>query len=59
MSKMEAQGLGKLPVQIMVNPRENASAITLRNGKELEERPLVSKPEDKDKDKKHNIEKKN
>ena len=40
----------------MVNLRENASTVTLKNGKKLEERPPASKPEDKDKDKKHNIE---
>ena len=57
MSKLEAQGSGKLSSQTVVNPRENASAVTLRNGKELKERPPASKPEDKNKDKKHNIEK--
>ena len=56
MSKIEAQGSGKLPSQTVVKPRDNASAVALRNGKELEERPPASKPEDKDKDKKHNIE---
>ena len=54
---MEGQGSGKLPSQTVVNLRGNASAVTLRNVKELEERPLASKPEDKEKDKKCNIEK--
>ena len=44
MSKIEAQGSGKLPSQMVVNPNENASAVTLRNGKELEEKPLANKP---------------
>ena len=57
MSKLEAQGSGKLSSQTVVNPRENASATTLRNRNELEERPPASKLEDKDKDKKYNIEK--
>ena len=54
---MKAQGSGKLPSQMVVNSRENASAVILRNGNELEERPPASKLEDKDEDKKHNIEK--
>lgn len=33
LSKLESQG--KLPSQIIVNPKENASAITLRSGKNL------------------------
>ena len=33
---LESQGSGKFSSQIVVNPRENASAITLRSGKELE-----------------------
>ena len=57
MSKIEAQGSGKLPSQTVVKPRDNASAVALRNGKDLEERPPASMPEDKDIDKKHNIEK--
>lgn len=36
--KLEAQGSGKLPSQT-INPRENASAVTLRSGKILEEAP--------------------
>ncbi|KAJ8770395.1 hypothetical protein K2173_015009 [Erythroxylum novogranatense] len=34
LSRLETQG--KLPSQIVVNPRENASAIALRSGKELD-----------------------
>ncbi|XP_050248936.1 uncharacterized protein LOC126696203 [Quercus robur] len=33
-SRLEAQSSGKLPSQTVVNPRENASAIILRSGKE-------------------------
>jgi len=35
-SQLEAQSSGKLPSQTVVNPRENASAIVLRSGKEVE-----------------------
>ena len=35
-SRLEAQSSGKLPSQTVVNPRENASAIILRSGKEVE-----------------------
>ena len=35
-SQLEAQNSGKLPSQTVVNPRENASAIILRSGKEVE-----------------------
>ena len=35
-SQLDAQSLGKLPSQMIVNPRENASAIVLRSGKEVE-----------------------
>ena len=35
-SQLEAQNSGKLPSQTIVNPRENASAIVLRSGKEVE-----------------------
>ncbi|XP_073019498.1 uncharacterized protein [Primulina eburnea] len=34
--KLEAKNLGNIPSQTVVNPRENVSAITLRNCKELE-----------------------
>ena len=35
-SRLEAQSSRKLPSQTIVNPRENASAIILRSGKEVE-----------------------
>ena len=35
-SWLEAQSSRKLPSQTIVNPRENASAIILRSGKEVE-----------------------
>ncbi|KAJ9129796.1 hypothetical protein P3X46_035244 [Hevea brasiliensis] len=35
-SKLEAQGSGKLPSQTVMNPRENASAILLWSGKEVD-----------------------
>ncbi|KAJ9189287.1 hypothetical protein P3X46_000597 [Hevea brasiliensis] len=35
-SKLEAQGFGKLPSQTVMNPRENASLILLRSGKEVD-----------------------
>ena len=35
-SQLEAQSLGKLPSQTVVNPRENANAIVLGSGKEVE-----------------------
>lgn len=35
-SQLEVQSSGKLPSQTVVNPRENASPIVLRNGKEVE-----------------------
>ncbi|KAJ9183269.1 hypothetical protein P3X46_007148 [Hevea brasiliensis] len=34
-SKLEAQGSGKLPSQTVMNPKENASAIVLRSAKEV------------------------
>ncbi|KAM7518534.1 hypothetical protein LguiB_017496 [Lonicera macranthoides] len=36
-SRLESQRSGKLPSQTVVNPRQDASAITLRSGKELKE----------------------
>ena len=33
-SQLEAQNSRKLPSQMIINPRENASAIVLRSGKE-------------------------
>ena len=41
-SQIKAQGSGKLPSQTILNPKENVSVITLRNGKQLEE--VSSKP---------------
>ena len=35
-NRLETQSSGKLPSQMIVNPRENASAIILRSGKEVE-----------------------
>ncbi|KAJ9139867.1 hypothetical protein P3X46_030562 [Hevea brasiliensis] len=35
-SKLKAQGSGKLPSQTVINPKENASAILLRSGKEVD-----------------------
>ncbi|XP_052203084.1 uncharacterized protein LOC127808556 [Diospyros lotus] len=35
-SRLEAQGSGKLPSQTVVNPRENVSVIMLRSGKEFD-----------------------
>ncbi|XP_010247948.1 PREDICTED: uncharacterized protein LOC104590886 [Nelumbo nucifera] len=37
MSRMESQSSGRLPSQTMTNLKQNASAITLRSGKELNE----------------------
>ncbi|XP_010279242.1 PREDICTED: uncharacterized protein LOC104613215 [Nelumbo nucifera] len=52
-SWLEAQSLGKLPSQTVVNPKENVSAIVLRSGKEVETpakaAPALSKQE-KEKD---------
>ncbi|KAH9718388.1 hypothetical protein KPL71_022206 [Citrus sinensis] len=42
MSRIEARTLGKLPSQPEINPKENASAMSLRSGKQLE--PLLAKP---------------
>ncbi|KAH9716650.1 hypothetical protein KPL71_021531 [Citrus sinensis] len=42
MSKMEARTSGKLLSQPEINPKENASAMSLRNEKQLE--PLLAKP---------------
>ena len=35
-SWLEAQSSGKFPSQTIVNPKENASEIILRSGKEVE-----------------------
>ncbi|XP_073033735.1 uncharacterized protein [Primulina eburnea] len=37
-SKLEAQNSGKLPSQTVANPKENASAMTLRSGKEIDQK---------------------
>ena len=47
---------GKLPITSQVNPRERMMAITLRNGKELEE-PSVREKSSKEKGKKVMVEK--
>ncbi|KAL5564241.1 hypothetical protein UlMin_027405 [Ulmus minor] len=43
MGRLEAQGSDELPSQIMVNPKENVSAISLVNGRQLEEPPQPHK----------------
>ena len=35
-SQLQSRDSGKLPSQTIVNPRENANAITLKSGKQLE-----------------------
>ena len=37
MSRLESQVYGRLPSQSEVNPKQNASAVILRSGKELQE----------------------
>ncbi|XP_073063995.1 uncharacterized protein [Primulina eburnea] len=37
-SKLEAQNSGKLPSQTVVNPKENASIMVLRSGKEIDQK---------------------
>ncbi|XP_073063969.1 uncharacterized protein [Primulina eburnea] len=37
-SKLEAQNSGKLPSQTVANPKENASAMVLRSGKEIDQK---------------------
>ena len=34
-NQLQSRDSGKLPSQTIVNPRENANAITLRSGKQL------------------------
>ena len=51
-SRLEAQSSGKSPSQTVVNPRENASAIVLRSGKEVEilaKATLASSKQEKEK----------
>ncbi|KAL5560045.1 hypothetical protein UlMin_036256 [Ulmus minor] len=35
--RLEAQGSGKLPSQTVINPKENASVVSLRSGEQLDE----------------------
>ena len=42
MSRIEGRTSGKLPSQPEINPKENARAMSLRSGKQLE--PLLAKP---------------
>ena len=51
-SQLEVQSLGKSPSQMIANPRENASAIVLRSGKEVEipkKAALASSKQEKEK----------
>jgi hypothetical protein len=53
-SQLEAQSSGKLPSQTVVNPRENASAIVLRSGKEVEI-PVKAAPTSSKQEKEKNV----
>ena len=53
-SRLEAQSSGKLPSQTIVNPRENASAIVLRSGKEVEI-PVKATPASLKQEKEQNV----
>ncbi|XP_068641922.1 uncharacterized protein [Aristolochia californica] len=53
-SRLEAQSSGKLPSQTVVNPRENATAIFLRSGKEVEI-PLKATPASSEQEKEKNV----
>ena len=53
-SQIDAQSLGKLPSQMIVNPRENASAIVLRSGKEVKI-PVKATPASLKQEKEKNI----
>ena len=53
-SRLEAQSSGKLPSQTIVNPRENASAIILRSGKEVEI-PVKAAPASLKQEKEQNV----
>ena len=53
-SQLEAQSSGKLPSQTVVNLRENASAIVLRNGKEVEI-PIKAAPASLKQEKEKNV----
>jgi hypothetical protein len=53
-SQLEMQSSGKLPSQTVVNPRENASAIVLRSGKEVEI-PVKATPASSKQEKEKNV----
>ncbi|XP_068666490.1 uncharacterized protein [Aristolochia californica] len=53
-SRLEAQSLGKLPSQTVINPRETASAIILRSGKEVEI-PVKAAPASLEQEKEKNV----
>ncbi|XP_068666539.1 uncharacterized protein [Aristolochia californica] len=53
-SWLEAQSSGKLPSQTVANPRENASAIILRSGKEVEI-PVKAAPASSKQEKEKNV----
>ncbi|KAL0011960.1 hypothetical protein SO802_007068, partial [Lithocarpus litseifolius] len=53
-SRLEAQCSRKLPSQTVVNPRENASAIVLRSGKEVEI-PIKAAPASSKQEKEKNV----
>ena len=53
-SQLEVHSSGKLSSQTVVNPRENASAIVLRSGKEVEI-PIKAAPTLSKQEKKKNI----
>jgi hypothetical protein len=53
-SQLEAQSSGKLPSQTVVNPRENASAIVLRSGKEVKI-PIKAAPASSKQEKEKNV----
>jgi hypothetical protein len=55
-SQLEVQSSGKLPSETIVNPRENASAIILRSGKEVEiPSPVKAAPASSKKEKEKNV----
>ena len=53
-SRLEVQSSGKLPSQTVVNPRENASAIILRSGKDVEI-PVKAAPASLKQEKEQNV----
>ncbi|XP_019173570.1 PREDICTED: uncharacterized protein LOC109169147 [Ipomoea nil] len=52
-SRLESQG--KFPSQTVVNPKQNASAITLRSGKELQEPTQVKSIHNRDEEKEKEV----